>query len=218
MFLKTPNANPVLSFKNLRRLIGILGMLLPLICFLGGIVFLDLKLGPSISSYYYSNVRDGFVGILVGVAMFLITYRGYEYLDDFISTLTGICALGVAIFPCYDIGFEYVGFFNLKNTTSDKIHLIFAASFFILLAANSIFIFTKTNKTKIPTKNKRIRNIIYFLCGLVIVVSLLTLVLLNLVFSAEQLNNTPLVFILETVMLEAFGISWLVKGETLFRD
>jgi hypothetical protein len=37
-------------------------------------------------------------------------------------------------------------------------------------------------------------------------------------FFAEELENSSVVFWLETLMLEAFGVSWLIKGETLFRD
>ncbi|MDI6800364.1 MAG: hypothetical protein QMD53_06890, partial [Actinomycetota bacterium] len=98
--LRTKVPDPVISYKNLRRLIGILGMLLPLVCYLGGRLFSGLTLQRSISFYYYTNAGDLFVGLLVAVAMFMVTYQGYEVIDDVVSSVIGFMALGIAIFPC----------------------------------------------------------------------------------------------------------------------
>jgi hypothetical protein len=218
--LRVKNADPVISFVNLRRLIGLLGMLLPLVCFLGGALFAHLALQPSISSYYYTNVRDVFVGIMVGVSMFLISYRGYEAIDDLVSTVTGITGLGIALFPCIvtSSSIQIVGFFQLQSAVSNIFHMTSAGIFFFMLAMNSIFIFTLTDSKGHRTRNKKIRNAIYVACGVIILAALACLGILNLVLTPEQLNNTPVVFILETVLLEAFGISWLVKGQTILQD
>lgn len=53
---------------------------------------------------------------------------------------------------------------------------------------------------------------------MIILVCLAILGVLNLLYTRDQLDQTVTVFILETILLEAFGVSWLVKGETLFRD
>ena len=218
MMLRLKNSNPVISFTNLRRLIGILGMALPFVCILGGFVFAQLKIQPSISFYYYTNVRDIFVGILVGVSMFLISYRGYEYIDDLISNITGLTGLGIAIFPCFNATFEKIGFFQLETKVSNIVHTVSAGLFFFLLAVNSIFIFTLTDNKKKMSKNKIRRNIIYVVCGVIIIISMLFLVILHLKYSQERLDTKIYVFILETIMLEAFGISWLIKGETILKD
>ena len=47
--------------------------------------------------------------------------------------------------------------------------------------------------------------------------SLLTLALLSLIL-VDELLATFWALVFETIMLLAFGISWLVKGETLFAD
>ncbi|MEJ2664743.1 MAG: DUF998 domain-containing protein, partial [Spirochaetia bacterium] len=84
MFRKK-NRSIIISYIALRRLIGILGMLLPFICILGGLLFAALYVEPSISDYYYTNMRDFFVGLLFGVSLFLITYKGYELIDDIVT-------------------------------------------------------------------------------------------------------------------------------------
>lgn len=218
--LRLKNANPVVSFSNLRRLIGILGMAMPLICFLGGLLFQGDPLQSSISAYYYTNVRDVFTGIMVAVGIFMITYRGYELIDDIVSNAIAVCALGVALFPCALVVIppSNIGFFQLYSDVSSIGHAISAGSFFFLLAMNSIFIFTLSDKSKQKTKNKEIRNVIYITSGVIILLALVGIGVLNLMYSPKDLEATAYLFILETILLEAFGISWLVKGNTLFRD
>ena len=216
--LRVKNADPVISFKNLRRMIGVLGMVLPPICYVGGLLVEGRGLGPSISSYYYSNVGDVFEGILVGVAIFLLAYRGYELVDDLITTITGVAGLGIALFPCYSAAYTKTGFFQLSPSLSNVFHTICAGSFFLLLAINSIFIFTLTDGKKPKTRNKERRNAIYIACGLVILASLIVIAILHIAYGQEFLDTKTWIFVLETVLLEAFGVSWLVKGETILKD
>jgi small-conductance mechanosensitive channel len=218
MFRKR-NRSIIISYLTLRKLIGILGILLPFICVLGGFLFSDFPIRSSISSYYHTNMRDFFVGLLVGVSLFLLTYKGYERIDNIVTGIIGFAGLNVAIFPCLNTiaPTEPVGIFQISPVLSNNIHLISAFTFFFLLAINSIFIFTLTKSKSIPkTRNKKIRNYIYIGCGVVILLSLLILFIRALVGAEVENSKTLLVF--ETIMLLAFGISWLVKGETLFKD
>ena len=133
--LRIKNDDPVMSYINLRRAVGILGMVLPLICFLGGLINENISLGPSISSYYYTNVQDALEGILVGVAIFLLAYRGYELIDDIVSTITGIAGLGIAVFPCLHAGYPNTGFFQLDSHVSTVLHGICAGLFFPIFSS-----------------------------------------------------------------------------------
>jgi hypothetical protein len=217
-YLGKKNDNIIISYKALRRLIGILGILLPIINVLGGCIFAKIPIQQSISMYYYTNMRDFLVGLMFVVSLFLITYKGYSRLDLIISTIIGIVGLGVAIFPCYnEFVTERVGIFQLYPIDSNYIHLSCAISFFILLAVNSIFLFTRTGHTK-ATPQKIARNIVYVVCGIVILLCVLGLILGYLLLTPEQRFDTKILLILESIALFAFGISWLVKGETLFRD
>jgi hypothetical protein len=214
------NVDPIISYRNLRRSLGILGILLPLVCFFGGLIISKLPLQQSISFYYYTNVRDFFVGFMVCMSVFLITYKGYGVIDNIVTSLSGIFGLGIAVFPCLfsETSIISVGFFQINSVISNIIHIICSIIFFFLLSFNSIFLFTRTDKTKPVTKNKKVRNIIYIICGIVILVSFTTLLILTLTLGQKLIIEKCIVFYFEAIMLSAFGLSWLVKGETIFRD
>lgn len=217
-YLHKENKDVIISYRALRRLIGFLGILLPIILIIGGRLFTTDPIQQSVSLYYYSNMRDFLVGILFVVSLFLITYKGTHVIDLVITTITGIAGLCVAIFPCYNEVYESirVGIFQLYPVTSNKVHLTFAALFFILLAINSIFLFTRKSDVVTPQKLKR--NKIYIICGIIILVCFLGLVVCMLTLTQEQKFETKIILILEAIALLAFGISWLVKGETIFTD
>jgi hypothetical protein len=62
-----------------------------------------------------------------------------------------------------------------------------------------------------------IRNKIYVICGLAMIVSMAG-VLLFLLFFSEKRPESTFIFWGETVTLIAFGVSWLTKGGTLYPD
>ena len=75
---------------------------------------------------------------------------------------------------------------------------------------------TETKDKKTMTNNKKKRNIVYITCGIIIIVALAIVLLVKCIPGFIVYKN--IVFILETIMLIAFGISWLVKGETILKD
>ncbi|MCX8129520.1 MAG: DUF998 domain-containing protein [Clostridia bacterium] len=208
------------SYLSLRRWIGILGILLPLINILGGWFISRIPVQSTISSYYYTNMRDFFVGILCVVSLFLITYDGYNRFDQLITSVAGVFGLGVAIIPCRSEQFPMpeVGLLRLSMPLSDTLHLICAVAFFTLLAIISIFLFTMTGQEKQITKQKRWRNIIYVICGVTMLLSLLGAVLCLQFMPKEMIDKYRVILVFETLALFSFGISWLIKGETLIKD
>lgn len=219
--LKDNNPNIIISYITQRRLIGIMGILLPFICIAGGLLFSGTAIQESVSVYYYSNMRDFFVGLMSVVSIFLITYKGYETIDNMVTSLSGLAGFGVFIFPCFYSGYpiQPVGIFQLSPGISNIIHILCAAIFFLLLSINSFFLFTRSKTLPDDyTLNKIIRNRIYRCCGIIIFVSLILLLLLSLLFGQTWVEHNKIPMILEIIMLLAFGVSWLVKGETLFRD
>lgn len=217
-YLHKGNKDIVISYKSLRRLIGFLGILLPLVCVFFGLFFGDYPVQQSISIYYYTNVREFLVGLLFVMGLFLMTYKGTNILDNLITTITGIAALCVALFPCYNEEFETVrvGIFQLYPIDSNKVHLTFAALFFILLAVNSIFLFTRKSDPVTPQKIKR--NRIYITCGIIILACFVGLIICMLTLSQQQKFDSKIILIFEAIALWAFGISWLVKGQTIIPD
>lgn len=203
----------VVSYLTLRNAIGFTGILLPLIVAVGGFLSGSWSVEPSISAYYWTASRDIFVGVLFITGALLLTYKGYDLTDRIITLVAGTSALGIALFPMFNT-FEPVGYFSLSGKLTHGFHFSFAIIFFLSLAFMSYFQFTKGDTTK-PTKKKT--NKIYRTCGLVIVGSLILLAIL-MVIDKAMVDSLRITYILESVMLLAFGVSWITKGKLLLKE
>lgn len=202
----------VLSYLTLRKVIGFIGLLLPFVLVFGKLFFEGPGLLDSVSSYYHSvSMRDIFVGSLCAVGVFLLAYHGYDWVDDLVTGLAGFAAFGVALFPITEHAVLQ------KQDSLGLIHITSAALFFITLAMISLLLFTKSGKHK--TKQKEIRNVIYIICGWII---LLCLGLIGFVFLLIPGTSTfyaiKPIFWLEALAIVAFGVSWFVKGEAILKD
>jgi hypothetical protein len=204
----------VIGYLTLRKAIGLLGTALPFVLALAAFLLFKTGIQASMSSYYHTGMRDVFVGTLCAIGVFMISYRGYERQDDVAGDLACVFAVGVALFPTTLRGdlipLDVIG----------KLHLAFAALFFLTLAYFSLCLFTKTDPIKIPTRQKKQRNKVYKACGYTLLASIVLISLLTLLPIGVQraLNAYHPVFWLESLGVVAFGISWLTKGEAMLGD
>lgn len=210
----TTSADPqVLSYLGLRKAVGIIGIALPFVLAFGKILLESPGIRGSISSYYYTSMRDVLVGSLCAIGVFMLSYRGYERKDDIAGDLAFIFAVGVALFPTTP---------DVNVTPRDKIigilHLAFAASLFLTLAFFSLAQFRKTDPTKTPTRRKLQRNAVYTLCGYTILACLALIVVAKLLPDDSPVRNLDPLFWLEALAIVAFGVSWLTKGEAILWD
>ena len=207
-----PPESLVIHFLTLRRIIGILGVALPFVVWIGARLLFNTTMLESISAYYYTPMRDVFVGILCAIGVFLFSYRGYGRRDDVAGYVASLFGIGVALFPTAPAG-KSLDVFGM-------IHSACAVLFFSTLTYFSLFLFTKTNPDEIPSRRKRQRNIIYRICGGLMAASLL-LMLIH-AFLPKDLNESIkgycVRFWLETVVIVAFGVSWLTKGQAILWD
>jgi hypothetical protein len=195
----------VISYLILRRVVGILGVALPIILMLWGFALLgSLEIKSSLSEYYELDTRDAFVGILFALACFFFAYKGPEFIDDIAGDLACLFAFGVALFP---IGGEY---------WQGVVHLACALALFLVLAFFSLFLFTKSGGQKTP--RKKIRNRIYIACGVTMLVCIALIGIYNGFLKDTSVAAVKPVFWLESLALWAFGISWFIKGDTLVKD
>ena len=205
----TKENSMVISYLGLRKAVGILGIAFPIILVFGVLIIgKDDTFQKSMSMYYHTHMRDAFVGVLSAVALFLFSYTGYSWVDNLCGDLAAVFALGIAFCPCP----------NPETTIVGVIHLVSAMLFFLTLIYFSLFLFTKSKPN--PTFRKKQRNIIYRVCGFIMlgcVVAILIFFLLSPNLKIE-LESFHYVFWFETIALWAFGISWLVKGEFLLKD
>ena len=190
---------------RLRKLIGWLSF------WLSAILCVLLQYIPeSISITYYTYAAPVFIATLGAASALLIGYIGYDKRDDIINTIAGIAGFGILFFPCWHGNMTIVGIFQLPMPVSNIIHTIFAALFFAILAINSLWLFTKS--TGEITRNKKIRNIIFRVCGIGMLASFL-------IFALPWFSIK--IWLAETIALFFFSISWLTKANCyrcLFAD
>ncbi len=183
---------------RLRAMIGWLGMLLPWI-----VVSLIQYFPASISATWYTNACTSFMIILGSASFLLICYKGYTVVDDVLLTCSGVAGLCICLFPCSVAEIPgKVGTFLIDSEISAMIHNLSAVIFFGLLSYNSFFLFTKSSGEM--TKNKKIRNIIYRICGIGMIASFLLLLLPD--FHIK-------IWLVETIALFFFGVSFLTKAD-----
>jgi hypothetical protein len=188
-----------ISYLNLRKAVGIIGMCLPFVLPAGKVLLQDPGIEGSISAYYYTVMGSVFVGSLCAIGVFLLSYR-YEKWDIIASIIAGIGAIGVALFPTAP---------EVDPTATQKaigiVHGVFTGLFFVTLACMSIFLFTKTNpyraveprkpmdylpmfvmtrtKPGLPLNpRKKWRNIIYRVCGYIMLLCIIGIAIVGIKF------------------------------------
>jgi hypothetical protein len=197
----------VLSYMGLRRAVGVIGLALPIALLVGKPLLDGGGMQGSISAYYYTGMRNYFVGTLCALAVFLFSYR-YAPHDNFLSNIASVFALGVVFFPTTPRGED--------TTWTGRVHVVSALSFFLTLAVFAYFVFTRPPLPKEQLEpRKRTRNKIYRACGLIIVVCLALAPLLDLVLSDAVRDQIHPLFWLESIAVWAFSFSWMVKGDLI---
>ncbi|MBM7773294.1 uncharacterized protein YhhL (DUF1145 family) [Actinokineospora baliensis] len=205
----SPHDTLVHSYLFLRRAIGAIGIGLPVVLVVGNLVLGD-GLRASISGYYYSDVRDVMVGAMCAVGVFLLSYRGYEPIDNVVSNLAALGAVGVAIFPTAPA--HPMGGDGLVST----LHLISSVVFFLSLAYFSLVLFRRSDDPT-PTPAKIARNRVYLVCGVIMLACLALLATSVFLFDGALADLKPALW-LESIAILAFGVSWLTKGEAILSD
>lgn len=214
MFFADKAKDPiVLTYKALRSAVGVVALGLPFVLAIPLWVLRDHMLQSSISAYYYTGMRNLFVGGICAIAMFMLCNRGYDLQDWVAGIFSAICALGVAFFPTapdesatqrqHDIGIA---------------HYAFAALLFLTLAYFCLVLFKMSAKDRILTRKKKQRNFVYTVCGYAILASILMIVVFKFLNVKYLVGNVGSVFCFETTALLAFGAAWLIKGETFLKD
>ncbi len=197
--------NPALSYRNMRAIIGYVGLTLPAVLLVAGII--DGHLESSLSAYYYTKVGNFFTGALCVIGVFLLAYRLTSWaVDNIATTLAGISALGVAFFHAAP-----------KNATLSQlrladVHLTCAAALFFLLGAISLFVFPRD---LLP--DQRWRANWYMALGSLIWLSIILMPTLNWLASSFY-DSDHVFFILETVCVMAFAVSFILKGHGQLSD
>jgi len=214
MRLAPASADPVvLSYLALRKAVGTVALALPFaVAVPWGLIHREVL--TSISIYYYTGMRNLFVGSLCAIAMFMLCTRGYDRKDEIAGIFSALCAIGVAFFPTAPDGCA-----SQRQQNIGYIHYTFAALLFLTLAYFCLVLFKMSAQNKQVTPRKIQRNLVYTVCGIVILVSLALLAILTLALHRQYVfaRIAPGICF-ETTSLLAFGTAWLVKGELVLKD
>jgi NADH:ubiquinone oxidoreductase subunit 6 (subunit J) len=198
-----------------RQLIGYIGLLLPMVL----IIIVLIRDGAeawtkldSISAYYYTGAVAAFVGMLVSLALFLFTYRGfenrYQKYDRWTARVAAIAAVLVAFFPTK----APAGAVALSwwAPVTGVLHYVGAVVLFSMFAVFALLLFRRTadgaqasiEPGEVAAKKQR--NFIYLVCGVLIVFAM--------AWAGYNGFNDKSIFWPESLALAAFAVSWLVKG------
>jgi len=209
----------IFTYRRIRRAIGYLGISLPILLVgLSFISFFKTQLQPSISEYYFTNLREIFTGTLAAVGLFLICYKGKSTAsvwknDRLLTNIAGLMAIGVALIPVNpdDFAIKIYTLFPYPEKWLGWLHYGFAALLFLIMALLAINVFTigQKNETRDP-KSILNENNIYRFCGYSI---LFFIVMVPISETLKLFPYSTLVF--EALALFAFGIAWLIKGRAL---
>jgi hypothetical protein len=242
-----------ISYLVLRRVVGCIGILLPLGLFAGNRIATGILPG-SMSAYYYTDMRNLFVGALCVLGVFLIAYAGFDAWDRALTNVAGGGAILVAFLPtkpavCGPQAGQClapaVPALSAEQTWVGNFHLVFAAVTFIALGCMALR-FAKTEPAAYErpaagpaavsvlrqvrnglgfdrpladtrTVQKKKRNLVYRISGVAIFVCI-GLAVASSFFPQPIHSYLPWLFIFEALADIAFGISWLVKGDTFLKD
>jgi hypothetical protein len=205
---RTDNREEIISHVILRLLIGMAGILMPLLLVAGKLIYnSDLTLEDSISDYYDDGAAgDIFVGILFVLGAFLFSYRGKEPIDSKAANVGSLAAIGVALFPTMS-SLKWVSF----------MHFVFAILLFSVFIFFALVIFRK-HKPSGVTDQKKIRNQVYLVSGIIMIICVVAIGVCFLALDEAVRNQYNLVFWFESIALMTFGFSWITKAEVIFGD
>jgi len=199
----------IISYRRLRVLIGATGVLLPILVWIGKIISeKNFVLEFSISDYYNNGAAgDILVGVLFVMGFFLMSYKGPELIDNKVANIGCVAALGVALFPttfCPDKCWVYYA------------HFTFALTLFSVFIAFSIWLFRKSKPGKEMTPQKKSRNKVYLICGIIIILCIVAIALCLIYLDNSVNEKYHLVYWFESLALVSFGISWITKSESFY--
>lgn len=89
----------VIDERYVRRAMGVLAAILPVILVLFGTSIFEGLVMPSISHYYYHVMQHWYIITWVTIGFCLLAYRGYDTNEQVTGTIGGVAAIAAALLP-----------------------------------------------------------------------------------------------------------------------
>ena len=190
------------TYLSLRIGVAAIGVALPVALWVGALLIEGSSLQSSMSAYYYTGMRDVFVGALFAIGVALYVYRGFSPAENVVLSLAGVLAVCVALFPSQG---------GAERSVVHAVHEVAAVAFFACLAYVSVFRAADTLSLIRDTGRAQTLQRIYRGLGIVMLASPLV------ALAAERVLRPPggepsIVFYVEVFGVWAFAAYWLVKS------
>jgi hypothetical protein len=242
------STNPVMrSYMVLRNVIGLIAVGLPFAVFLGNwIIFSHHRFGcllpigndlpDSLSGYYYSHMRNLFVGGMCAAGVFLFFYRGDDRWETLTTNLAGLFAVGIAFFPTTQPNISKSSSCGpvtaiLPQPSPHATYIawvhtgcligLMATIAFMALRYTREYTEDQKNKmvaedqqierdTRLKSRNKRF----YYGCVAGLLVAGIFAVVQQ-TFNSHLKAQAPWLLYAELIAFVAFGVAWFVKGQAI---
>lgn len=170
-----------------QKVVGFIATCFPIVCLgLNYLTGFDLW-EHSVSATYYGAMRTLFIGPVCILAFFMSLYKGYDFRDQIVSTMTAIFLWLVAIFPCgallndvFIFSYEFDSFLHLTGAIGVVITQFLQSLLFAM------------------THNKKKRLIIMLLSSVMVLSAFLMYIVFGFVM-------------MEVTLFISLGVMWLVK-------
>jgi hypothetical protein len=231
----------VIGYRALQAVIGAIAISLVLVVYFGNWLIFTHRVAAclvpgshlpgSLSGFYYTHMRNVFVGAMSAMGVFLVAYKGYEPRDTWFTNVAGAAAIGIALCPTTPPGGDVLNPANPCGPVSPvayhastyasllgHVHAAFLGVLFAMVFLMLLIQFTKTTPGVPPELPKKQRNLLYRICAWAIFADALFVGAVTLVthFEPSVWNGTTWLIYSEAFAFVVFGVAWLVKGRQGF--
>lgn len=195
------------AFLKTRLVVGTIGVLMPPVIVIGNIIFFgQTGYQPSLSDYYFTDMRNWFVGSLwaIGAGLFVYLASRKNAWDSWLSFVAGLLAIAVALLPTNAP--------NTAVTVTATLHVFCAGTLFALLGV-ICFRFGSRDGQR-PDRSplwRRTWGSIHRACAFLVWAA----VAMSVAFATFGGAHGYAVLIGETIAVLAFGASWFLKGSEI---
>jgi hypothetical protein len=207
----------VVSYLSIRRAVGAIGLLLPVMLGPVGWLVFGIRIQDNMSSYYHTGLRDIFVGSLCAIGIFLFCYRGYDWIENWTGNFGCLSALGVALFPL-DANSDPLH----QRSVLGYLHSVSGGVFFLTLAFYSLYHFPSSRaEPREAAPHQAHRDFVYRTSGIVILLSMAAMGAYLFLLPAgprRRLNAYHFLFWMEWIAVWAFAAAWLTKGRAILAE
>jgi hypothetical protein len=200
----------VATYLLLRKAIGWIGTLLPIVVIVGDAAFSSGPLPNSLSDFYYTPMRNILVGALCVLGVFLLLYDVSVRFDRWITNAAGLGVLGVAFLP----GSPQAPRLTTSQEVIGNIHVVFAAIAFIGLAI-TMWRFGEAISDGPGAPAPSPRAHLFYRVSACLMMGFVILSGVAILLPLSIQNSTLAIFDTEALAIVTFGVCWLVKGQAL---